>query len=88
MVAAFAAENRFAPLVGTKTPGRLTGANSFKVGYGYRVALPVVQYRTWKETVLEGSGVDVNIHEPLSLEELWRGNDNQLAAAARAAALL
>jgi len=88
MVAAFAAENRFAPLVGTKTPGRLTGANSFKVGYGYRVALPVVQYRTWKETVLEGSGVDVNIHEPLSLDEIWRGNDNQLAAAARAASLL
>ena len=89
MVAAFAAENRFATLVGTKTAGRLlTGANSFKVGYGYRVALPVVQYRTWKETVLEGSGVDVNIHEPLSLEELWRGKDNQLAAAARAASLL
>ena len=88
MVAAFAAENRFATLVGTKTPGRLTGANSFKVGYGYRVALPVVQYRTWKDVVLEGSGVDVDIHEPLSLDELWRGNDNQLAAAARNASLL
>jgi C-terminal processing protease CtpA/Prc len=58
MVAAFASENRLATLVGNKTPGRLTGANSFKVGYGYRVALPVVQYRTWKETVLEGSCPD------------------------------
>jgi len=87
MVAAFAAENRFATLIGTKTPGRLTGANSFKVGYGYRVALPVAQYRTWNETVLEGRGVDVDIVEPLSLDELWLGNDNQLARAARAASL-
>ena len=83
MVAAFASENRFAMLVGNQTPGRLTGANSFKVGYGYRLALPVVQYRTWKETVLEGAGVPVDIEEPLSLDDLWRGNDNQLAAAAR-----
>ena len=87
MVAAFAAENRFATLIGTKTPGRLTGANSFKVGYGYRLALPVAQYRTWNETVLEGRGVDVDIVEPLSLDELWLGNDNQLARAARAASL-
>jgi C-terminal processing protease CtpA/Prc len=46
MVAAFAAENKLATLVGTKTPGRLTGASSFPVGHGYRVALPVSAYRT------------------------------------------
>jgi carboxyl-terminal processing protease len=86
MVAAFASENRLATLVGNKTAGRLTGANSFKVGYGYRVALPVVQYRTWNETVLEGAGVPTDIEEPLSLDDLWRCKDNQLAAATRAVA--
>jgi hypothetical protein len=50
--------------------------------------LPVAQYGPGVETVLEGSGVDVDIDEPLSLDELWHGNDNQLAAAARAASLL
>jgi carboxyl-terminal processing protease len=53
MIAAFAAENRLATIVGEKTPGRVVGANSFKVGHGYRVALPVVEYRTWgRERVL------------------------------------
>ena len=88
MVAAFAAENRLATLVGVKTPGRLTGANSFKVGHGYRVALPVVQYRTWQEKVLEGSGVSPDVEEPLSLPALWEGRDNQLEAAVRTVSAL
>src|SRR5207245_2911031 len=35
MIAAFAAENKLATIVGEKTAGRVVGANSFKVGYGY-----------------------------------------------------
>src|SRR5437867_2565171 len=35
MVAAFAAENGLATIVGTKTAGRLMGASAFKVGFGY-----------------------------------------------------
>ena len=88
MVAGFAAENRLAIIVGVKTAGRLTGASSFKVGYGYRVALPVAQYRTWLERVLEGVGVSPDIDEPLSLTALWGGQDNQLEAARRKAAEL
>src|ERR1700730_1010882 len=34
-----------------------------------RVALPVVQYRTWQEKVLEGSGVSPDVEEPLSLPD-------------------
>ncbi len=81
MVAGFAAENRLAAIVGVKTAGRLTGASSFKVGHGYRVALPVAQYRTWQERVLEGTGVSPDVEEPLSLPALWEGHDNQLATA-------
>ncbi len=56
MVAAFAQENRLATLVGTKTAGRLVAASAFKVGHGYRVALPVAEYYTWAGTRLEGVG--------------------------------
>ena len=83
MVAGFAAENHLAAIVGVKTAGRLTGASSFKVGHGYRVALPVAQYRTWQERVLEGAGVSPDVEEPLSLPALWEGHDNQLATAVR-----
>lgn len=88
MVAAFASENRLATLVGVKTPGRLTGASSFKLAHGYRVALPVAQYRTWQEKVLEGAGISPDVEEPLSLPDLWEGRDNQLAAAQRTVSAL
>jgi C-terminal processing protease CtpA/Prc len=85
MVAAFAKENGLATLVGTKTPGRLVGTSAFKVGSGYRVALPVAGYRTWKGTDLEGKGVEPDISVVASAESLRRGSDVQLHAAALAA---
>jgi hypothetical protein len=54
MVTAFAAENGLATVVGTRTAGRLLGSDSFSVGHGYRLAIPVVEYRTWRDTRLEG----------------------------------
>ena len=81
MVAAFASEYGLATVVGTKTAGRLVGASSFKVGFGYRVALPVAAYFTWQGTSLEGSGVQPDIDEPLSPERLWAGEDSQLSRA-------
>jgi C-terminal processing protease CtpA/Prc len=81
MVAAFASEYGLATLVGTKTPGRLVAMSAFKVGFGYRVALPVAAYFTWQGTNLEGRGVEPDIVEPISPEALWRGEDNQLAKA-------
>lgn len=78
MVAAFASEYGLATLVGTKTAGRLVGASSFKVGFGYRVALPVAAYFTWQGTNLEGTGIRPHVDEPLSPESLWSGKDSQL----------
>ena len=81
MAAAFASEYGLATLVGTTTAGKLVGASSFKVGFGYRVALPVAVYFTWRGTNLEGSGVVPHVHESLSHEALWNGEDNQLTRA-------
>lgn len=81
IVAAFAAENQFATLVGTKTPGRLTGASSFPVGHSYRVALPVSAYRTWQGTTVEGQGVVPDVPVPFSVEAIRQGQDVQLEAA-------
>ena len=81
MIGAFAIENTLATIVGEKTAGRVVGANSFKVGYGYRVALPVVEYRTWAGTVLEGKGVVPEILEPFSPDAAWTGVDGQIEKA-------
>jgi C-terminal processing protease CtpA/Prc len=81
MVAAFASEYRLATLVGMKTAGRLVATSAFKVGFGYRLVLPVAAYYTWHDTNLEGCGVTPDVEEPSSPEALWRGDDNQLARA-------
>jgi C-terminal processing protease CtpA/Prc len=57
MVAAFAAENALATVVGTKTAGNVLGAANFEVGSGYWVRLPVIGWFTWSGVCLEGSGV-------------------------------
>jgi carboxyl-terminal processing protease len=81
MVAAFASENKLATIVGTKTPGRLLGGHSFRVGNGYRIALPVAAYYTWNGTFLEGRGVKPDIEEPFSVSAIRNGRDAQLQRA-------
>lgn len=78
MVAGFASENHLATVVGTKTAGRLVATSSFKVGYGYRVALPVAAYYTWQDRNLEGVGVRPDVDEPFSPDACACGVDSQL----------
>ncbi|ODS52450.1 MAG: hypothetical protein ABS36_17875 [Acidobacteria bacterium SCN 69-37] len=87
MVAAFASESRLATIVGTKTAGRVVAGSGVKVGHGYRVALPVAVYRTWRDTNLEGQGVTPDIDAPIDAEALRWGQDNQLARAVRLLAI-
>jgi C-terminal processing protease CtpA/Prc len=47
MIAAFAQENNLAIILRTTTAGRLLSGSVFKVGYGYRLDLPVAAYLTW-----------------------------------------
>lgn len=81
MVAAFASEYRLATLVGAKTAGRLVATSAFKVGFGYRLVLPVGAYYTWHDNNLEGRGVAPDVDEPVSPDALWKGEDNQLKRA-------
>lgn len=78
MVAAFASEYGLATLVGTTTAGRLVATSAFKVGFGYRVVMPVATYFTWHGTNLEGHGLQPTIEEPFSFEASVEGRDNQL----------
>lgn len=81
MVAAFASEYQLATLIGTKTAGRLVATSAFKVGFGYRVVMPVATYFTWQGTNLEGRGLAPTIEEPFSFEASVQGRDNQLERA-------
>ena len=82
MVAAFASEYELATLVGTTTAGRLVATSAFKVGFGYRLVIPVATYFTWKGTNLEGCGLAPMIEEPFSFDASVQGRDNQLERAA------
>lgn len=84
MITAFAIENRLAMVIGSRTAGRLLGGNSFRVGYGYRVAIPVVAYRTWQDARLEGKGIEPTVPLPFSPEACRDGMDIQLSAAREA----
>ena len=81
MVAAFASEYELATVVGTTTAGRLVATSAFKVGFGYRVVMPVATYFTWRGTNLEGRGLTPTIDEPFSFEASIQGRDNQLERA-------
>ena len=47
----------------------------------YRVALPVVEYRTWSGIVLESKGVVPDVLEPFSPDAAWTGVDGQVEKA-------
>jgi carboxyl-terminal processing protease len=81
MVAAFASENKLATIVGSTTPGRLLAGHSFRVGQGYRIALPVAAYYTWNGTFLEGKGVAPDVEERFSVSAIRKGCDAQLRRA-------
>ena len=81
MVASFAAENRLATLVGTKTAGNVLGAMNFAVGGGYWLRLPVFGWYTSTGKCLEGEGVTPHVSIQIEPEALAEGQDNQLEAA-------
>ena len=80
MVANFAAENKLATIIGSKTLGTVLGARNFAVGSGYWLRLPVFGWFTSNGGTIEGLGVtpDVAVDSVLA----WpTGSDGQLAAA-------
>jgi carboxyl-terminal processing protease len=81
MLAAFAAENQLATLVGQKTRGNVLGAANFRVGGGYWLRLPVFGWFTSKGRSLEGNGVDPDVFLEISPDALAEGQDNQITKA-------
>jgi C-terminal processing protease CtpA/Prc len=61
MVAAFAAENGLATLIGTRTSGQVLGGGNFPVGHGFILRLPAAGWFMWSGTVVEGVGVSPHV---------------------------
>jgi carboxyl-terminal processing protease len=80
-VAAFAAENNLATIVGAKTAGRLLSGSTFRAGEGYILGLPVAAYLTWQGRLIEGKGVSPSIPVEMSTEALAAGEDSQMQKA-------
>jgi len=80
-VTGFARENKLATIVGTKTAGQVLGGTGFKMGHGFVLRLPVVGFRTWNGSTLEGNGVEPDHVVQLSREALRNGKDNQVLEA-------
>lgn len=82
MVAAFAAENGLAMIVGTETAGRLIPGSGTKVGEGYMLIMPRAEYITWQGRRFEGKGIKPEICGDSDCKEV--GADCALQAARRA----
>jgi carboxyl-terminal processing protease len=81
MLAQFAQENGLAAIVGTKTPGRLVSRSASKLGFGYRIVIPVAAYVSAKGTQIEGRGITPDIPVSWSFTDAVADRDNQLNAA-------
>lgn len=81
MVAQFAQENSLASIVGTKTPGRLVSRSATKLGFGYRLVVPVAAYVSAKGKQIEGNGIVPDVKVSWSFPDAVAGRDNQLTAA-------
>jgi carboxyl-terminal processing protease len=81
MVAQFAQENRLAAIIGMKTPGRLVTRRASKLGFGYRLVIPIAAYVSARGTQIEGAGVAPDISIPWSFDDAVIGVDPQLHGA-------
>ena len=81
MVAAFAAENGLARIVGTRTGGQVLAGGNLSVGHGFVLRFPAAGWYTWRGAIIEGKGVEPDVDVPLSAEGLRQGRDNQLETA-------
>ena len=81
MVVQFAQENGLAKIVGSRTPGRLVSRKATKLGFGYRLVIPVAAYISAKGTQIEGKGIKPDAEIPWSFTDATAGRDNQLDAA-------
>jgi carboxyl-terminal processing protease len=77
----FAKENKLATIVGSKTMGRVISRIAGKLGFGYRLGLPVAAYISAKGTVIDGKGIEPDINVSWSFADAIANQDNQLSVA-------
>ena len=68
-------------IVGMKTPGRLVTRRTSKLGFGYRLVIPIAAYVSAKGTQIEGNGITPDISVAWSFEDVAAGIDRQLMGA-------
>lgn len=88
MVAAFAAENNLATLVGTRTGGQVLGGGNFAVRSGFVLRFPAAAWFMWSGALVEGVGVEPHVSCDADVDVGRIGVDGQLATAIQAALLL
>ena len=88
MVTQFAKENGLATVVGSKTPGHLVARSPFKLGFGYRLTIPIGAYVSWRGNRIEGQGIEPDVTVDWSYSDALQGTDNQLAQAIEVAKAL
>ncbi len=81
MIAAFAAANNLATLIGSRTAGEVLGAVNFVLGDHYRLRLPIGGWMTQEGRVLESLGVAPSVEASASASELRLGRNLSLEAA-------
>jgi C-terminal processing protease CtpA/Prc len=77
----FAQENQLATIIGSKTMGRVVSRVAGKLGFGYRLGLPVAAYISAKGAIIDGKGITPDVEVPWSYFDALEKKDNQLAAA-------
>ncbi len=82
MVAQFAQENGLALIAGEKTPGKLVTRSAFKLGFGYRLVIPIAAYVSAKGHQVEGTGISPDLPVSWSVDSALAGEDNQLLTTA------
>lgn len=80
-IAAFAAENNLATIIGTQTAGKLVCSDSVQVGNGYLVRVPARVWYTGKGRLLEAVGVQPDVEIDFDSKFGASGSDNQLQRA-------
>jgi C-terminal processing protease CtpA/Prc len=84
MVAQFAQENHLATIIGMKTSGHLVTRRASKLGFGYRLVIPIAAYVSAQGAQIEGTGVTPDISIPWSFKDGGAGTDIQLQGAIEA----
>jgi C-terminal processing protease CtpA/Prc len=75
MVSAFAAENRLASIVGTRSAGEVLGGANFGLPVGYSLRMPVAAWLTWPGSAIEGTAVGPAIEITPTVDEWSSGAD-------------